>query len=94
MAAKLRKMAKSPLLFPPPGGGRKQHNAFPVYPGYVWQGKTTRYDGKLAAKTVRDDCEYRSLLHGAGIICRNAAVRGMGLFIKIVEYVTAYNKMW
>ena len=33
MAAKLRKMAKSPALFPPPEGGRKQHNAFPVYPG-------------------------------------------------------------
>ena len=35
MAAKLRKTAKSPVLFPPPGGVRKQHNAFPVYPGQV-----------------------------------------------------------
>ena len=29
VAAKLRKMAKSPVLFPSPGGGRKQRNAFP-----------------------------------------------------------------
>ena len=47
MTAKPRKTAKSPVLFPPPGGGRKQYNAFPVYPGY------TRGQIYLPAKGLR-----------------------------------------